>query len=151
MSSEYLIIRRELAANAQTAITTLYSDSIGTIQAVLDGDGETLKTIHWGVMTPRFTPLTVGYLPQWFRQDIELELKASVDYADRTLDDRYTLLLQVLEDFCARPDLMDQLSSDSVIVNIPPTFDGGDETIENGRYITTYRLRVSARGRAEGE
>jgi hypothetical protein len=151
MSDEYLVIRHELITNALAAINSLYSERLGDIQSVKDGDGATLKTIHWGVFTPRFTPKTTGYLPQWTHQEIELELRASVDYGDRSLDSRYLTLLQVFEDFCAMPDLAALLSSDSIVVQSPPTFEDGAETIENGRYITSYRLHVSARGRMEGE
>ena len=151
MSAEFIIIRHELVANALAAIYELYSDRLGDIQTVKDGDGTTLKTIHWGAFTPHFTPMTTGYLPQWTHQEIELELRASVDYGDRSLDSRYLTLLQVFEDFCARPDLAALLSSESIVVQSPPTFEDGAETIENGRYVTSYRLRVSARGRMEGE
>ena len=151
MSAEFIVIRHELVASALESINALYADRLGDIQAVKDGDGATLKTIHWGVFTPRFTPMTTGYLPQWTHQDIEFELRASVDYSDRSLDARYLTLLQVFEDFCARPDLAACLSNDAVIVQSPPTFEEGAETIENGRYVTSYRLRVSARGRVEGE
>lgn len=148
---EFIVIRHELVANALAAINLLYADKLGDIQAVKDGDGATLKTINWGAFTPQFLPKTAGYLPQWTHQEIMLELRASVDYGDRSLDARYLMLLQILEDFCARPDLAAALSSESIIVQSPPTFEDGAETIENGRYVTKYQLRVSARGRVEGE
>lgn len=146
-----IILRQELAANAVAAISELYAAYIADVQAVKDGDGKTLKAIHWGAFTPWATPVTAGYLPQWSHQEIELELRAEVDYLDRTLDSRYQSLLGVFEDFCARPDLAAALSSENIVVQSPPTFDDIAEAIENGRYVTTYRLRVSARGRMEGE
>ena len=149
--SEFLVVRHEVAANAIAAIQALYPQKIADIQAVKDGDGKILKTINWGAFTPEFLPKTVGYLPQWSSQDIALEIRASVDYNDRSLDSRYLSLLQVLEDFCARPDLAACLSNDQIIVQSPPTFEAGAETIENGKYITTYRLRVQAREEEEGE
>lgn len=148
--SEFVILRREIAANAINAIRSLYSNRIADIQAVKDGDGATLKTIHWGATTPRFYPQNVGYLPQWTHQEITLELRASVDYGDRTLDARYLALLEVFEDFFARPDLHAALSSSRVVVQSPPVSEEGEEMIDNGRYVTAYRLRVSARGVATG-
>jgi len=147
--SDFIVLRHELVANAIASIQSLYAMQIADVQAVADGDGAKLKTINWGAFAPRFSPATVGYLPQWTHQEIVLELRASVDYLDRSLDARYLNLLQVFEDFCARPDLMDQLSGTNIIVQSPPTFEDGEETVENGRYVTTYRLRVSARGPAQ--
>ena len=151
MSAAYIILRHELAKNALAVIQEIYADKLVDIQRVKDGDGALLKVINWGAFTPRFTPMTTGYLPQWTHQDILLELRASVDYLDRSLDARYLALLQVFEDFCARPDLAACLSNENVIVQSPPTFEDGAETIENGRYVTTYPLRISARGPATGE
>jgi hypothetical protein len=151
MSEKFIIIRQELVKNAVAAIAALYTEQLADIQSVQDGDGKKLNQIYWGAMTPRFEPKTTGYLPQWTHQEIELELRASVDYADRALDARYNLLLQVFEDFCARPDLADRLSSEDVIVQSPPTFEAGAESIENGRYVTSYSLRCKARGRVTGE
>lgn len=151
MTAEFVILRHELVKSAVAAISELYADKLADIQSVQDGDGKTLKTIHWGAFTPSFAPQTVGYLPQWYKQDIDLELRASVDYNDRTLDSRYLLLLQVFEDFCARADLAAVLSNEHILITSSPTFEPGAETIENGRFITTYRLRASVRGRVEGE
>jgi hypothetical protein len=106
-----------------------------------------LHSIHWGAATPSFLPVAGGDIPQWTHQEIVLELRASVDYLDRTLDARYDLLTKVFEDFCARPDLDERLSTSNIIVVSPPTFEDGAENIENGQFVTTYRLRVSARGR----
>ncbi|MFA6063960.1 MAG: hypothetical protein WC736_15335 [Gallionella sp.] len=149
--SDFLILRRDLVANAITAIKDRYADKLADVQAVQDGDGKILKTINWGAFTPRCVPVTFGYLPQWAHQEIELELRASVDYQDRTLDSRYQMLLQVFEDFCALTNLQALLSGSTIKVQSPPTFDGIDEAIENGRYVTTYRLRCSTRGLATGE
>jgi hypothetical protein len=146
MSATFSILRRDLATNAILAIQTLYPDMLADVQAVKDGDGKVLKTIYWGAMTPSFSPVTSGLLPQWAHQDIALELRASVDYSDRSLDSRYALLLQVFEDFCARPDLASQLSGDTVTVQSPPTFEEGSESVEGGTFVTIYRLRVPARG-----
>ena len=151
MSADFIILRHELAATAIASIKNRYGDKLVDIQAVQDGDGKQLKTIHWGAFTPRFAPKTSGNLPQWFKQDIILELRASVDYFDRSLDSRYLLLLEVFEDFCALPTLRSLLSNENIVVQSPPDMDEGEESIENGRYVTTYRLRCSVRGRVTGE
>ena len=150
-AKKLIVVRHELVAAAMSSIEAIYSDKIQDVQAVQDGDGATLKTIHWGAFTPNFLPMTMGFLPQWSHQEITLELRASVDYADRSLDSRYLTLLQIFEDFCARPDLAAALSNTQIVVQSPPTFEDGAEAIETGRYVTSYRLRVSARGRVEGE
>lgn len=151
MSPEFIVIRHELASAAIASINSIYAVKLSSIQAVKNGDGAILKQINWGAFTPLFKPKTFGYLPQWTSQQIALELRASVDYSDRSLDSRYLSLLQVFEDFCARPDLAALLSNENIIVESPPTFEEGAETIDNGRFITTYPLLVSARGRMEGE
>lgn len=151
MSDGYIILRHELAANALAAIKALYPEKIADVQTIQDGDGAVLKTINWGAFTPRWTPVAGGFTPQWTHQEIDLELRASVDYADRSLDSRYLQLLETFEDFCARPDLAAQLSGNTIVVQSPPTFSDGTETIEGGRYVTTYILRVSTRGKAQGE
>ena len=147
----FIVLRHELASNAVASIKSIYPTQISDVQAVTDGDGAKLKTINWGAYTPRASMMTAGYLRQWSHQEIELELRASVDYLDRSLDARYLLLLQVFEDFCARTDLQEQLTNGNCIVQSPPTYDDIEEAIENGRYVTTYRLRVSARGPAVTE
>lgn len=151
MIDKFIVLRRELAAAAVDSINAQYPEYLADIQSVVDGDGKTLKTIYWGALTPSFLPVAYGSLPQWTHQEIALELQASVDYADRSLDSRYYTLLKVFEDFCARPDLDSRLSNNNIIVQSPPTFEECAENIENGKYVTTYRLRVSVRGRAEGE
>jgi hypothetical protein len=151
MSTKFLIIRHELADNAINSINTLYADKIADIQKVKDGDGQILKAIHWGVYTPEFIPYTVAGSAQWVSQEITLELRASVDYQDRTLDSRYLQLLQVFEDFGARDDLKTQLSGVNVLVDMIPDVTGGSEEINDGKYVTTYRIKVSARERLTGE
>ena len=152
MSSPLLTtLRRDVAANLTAAIAAAYPEELAEIQSVVDGDGKTLKTIYWGVLTPRFTPHHSGYLPQWTHQDIIVELRASVDYQDRTLDARYLTLIGVLEDVCARADLAALMEGATVKIPSPPVIEDGEEGIDNGRYVTTYRIRVFARGRVEGE
>lgn len=152
MSAEkFIVLRRELAKAAVDSILELYAEYIADIQAVTDGDGKTINAISWGATTPRFLPVARGNIPQWTHQEITLELRASVDYLDRTLDSRYEILTKVLEDFCARPDLETRLSNANIVVQGPPTFEEGAEIIENGRYVTTYPIRVDVRGRMEGE
>jgi hypothetical protein len=151
MSNPFIIVRRELAAQAIKNIAETYAEYLADIQAVTDGDGKEIKSISWGAITPQFLPVARGDIPQWTHQEIILELRASVDYMDRTLDSRYQLLAAVLEDFCARPDLESRLSNENIIVVGQPTFEEGAEIIENGKYVTKYSLRVSARGRMEGE
>ena len=151
--AKYFIVRQELAANALAAISSIYASMLVDVQAVKDGDGKVLAAINWGAHTPQFEPRASGYLPQWSHQDIILELRASVDYRDRSLSPRYLKLLQVFEDFCARTDLCSLLSSqgaEGIVVESPPTFDGGSEDIQESMFVTVYRLRVTARGKVNG-
>ena len=151
--AKFLIVRHELAVNALGAIKALYAPLIVDVQAAVDGDGKTLATIHWGAYTPRFELHAEGYLRQWSKQIITLELRASVDYRNRALSPKYLKLLQAFEDFCARNDLTTWLTSaeeDGIIVEEPPTFEGCSEDVQDGTFVTAYSLRVAARGKVNG-
>lgn len=151
--SALIIVRHELAANCIGAINALFQPLIVDVQSTKDGDGKTLQQINWGAFTPQFEPHTEGFLPQWSHQDITLELRASVDYRNRSLSQKYVALLQAFEEFCARDDLQTWFTSkeeDGIIVISPPMFEGGSEEIQEGMFVTTYRMKVAVRGKVNG-
>ena len=150
MSSRFVILRRELAANAVDVISRAYPEQLKTIQMVQVGDGAELKQIRWAAMTPDWSFEATGFPQAYKAQRITLELQARCDYLDRTLDARFALLCQVLEDFTGwgQPvspnslqlkDVLTSSESDGITV-LSVTPESGSETIENEDFVVSYRL-----------
>jgi hypothetical protein len=141
--------------NAMDVISRAYPDEIAQVQTVVTGDGKELSQIRWSAMTPEFSFACGGSLQAYQGQRVILELQARVDFSDRTLDERFKLVTQVLEDFCAwgQPGatngamLKDVLtSSESAGVAVDSvTPEAGSEGIENNDFVVTYRLNCLIR------
>lgn len=150
--ARWLVLRRELAYNALDAIRQLYQERMAEVQCVRSGDGQTaIQSLHLAAYTPRADLVTDGLQAQYRWQAIDLELHAVCDYLNRSLDPKYAVLIETLEDFCARSDLHTHLTSaeaDGIVIS-----SGGvtpvdlREEIDGEQFRTIYTLRCNVRSK----
>ena len=147
--ARFLILRRELAANAIDVIAHDYAEMLTEIQAVKSGDGAGLDQVRWSAMTPEWQFEAGGVPKKYKAQRIILELQARCDYTDRTLDEKFALMLRVLEDFVARDCLDQNLTSseaDGIAVDTV-TPEAGSEGPEGNDFVVSYRVQCLVRSK----
>ena len=146
---KYIILRQELAANAVDAITRLYGDKLATLQSLLQKDPSVMQQISWAALTPDWEYVTGG-MPMGPRaQRITLELQARYDILSPDLRLQFQQILEVFEDFFARADLRDYLSTaeaEGVTVQ-STTPENGNEAIEGDSFVTSYKVRCLVVGK----
>jgi hypothetical protein len=149
--ARWLILRRELGANAIDAIKQLYVDKMAEVQTVVSGDGQTkIADTHLAAYTPRFDMMADGLQASYKCQMIDLELHAVCDYQNRLIAPKFEAICEALEDFCARTDLKTHLTSaesDGIQVD-QVTPDAAREESDDQRFLAIYTLRCMVRSKA---
>lgn len=148
--ASFLTLRRTLAANALDCLAHYYPDRMTGIQVVKSGDGQTeIQNLHLAAYTPAWVPEVSGLRAAPRAWTVQLELHCVCDYAQRSLSEAYTMLIQTVEDFCARSDLASSLTSaetEGVKVDVVTSGDGREE-IREEQFVTVFVLSCLVRGK----
>ena len=148
--ARFIMLRRELGANAIDAIKQLYTDKMAEAQTVVSGDGQMqIADAHLAAYTPRFDMQAAGLQPEYYTQMIDLEIHVVCDYQNRQIAPRFDAICQAVEDFCARRDLKTHLTSaeaDGITVDVVTPAEAREE-IDDRQFRAIYTLRCMVRSK----